>query len=149
MSRKMYWDYAPIWQIFCIFLFLAGASLFGTLLSQLNEILQVVCRLVFRVNRTAVRNSAFGVLRHRTLASPFLSAFVYAVSNTVCLEKLFFMNVTTNSVLLRRTDWGHIYDLLWQSLSKETREIDEHLENYISFMEEYGSHKHAHTHAFS
>ena len=28
----------------------------------------------------------------------------------------------------------------WQSLSKETREIDEHLEGYISFMADYGFH---------
>ena len=28
-------------QTFCVFLFLIGASLFGTLLSRLNEILQV------------------------------------------------------------------------------------------------------------
>jgi hypothetical protein len=28
-------------KVFCVFLFLVGASLFGTLLSRLNEILQV------------------------------------------------------------------------------------------------------------
>jgi hypothetical protein len=35
-------EYVLPHQVFCVFLFLIGASLFGTLLSRLNEILQVV-----------------------------------------------------------------------------------------------------------
>ncbi len=34
----------PAAQVFCVFLFMAGASLFGTMLSQLNEILQNMSR---------------------------------------------------------------------------------------------------------
>ena len=41
MSDKSLCDVYALEQIFCVFLFLVGASLFGTLLSQLNEILQV------------------------------------------------------------------------------------------------------------
>ena len=35
---------SPALQVFCMFLFMAGASLFGVLLSQLNDILQNMSR---------------------------------------------------------------------------------------------------------
>ena len=120
-------------QVFCIFLFLVGSSLFATLLSQLNEIIQVRHWNEWSLS-SKIRSLGCYIGFFAWASKPESCACLCVV----CLPALW--------LACHRPLWNILFlvtlSLRWQAVNKETHDIDQHLEGYISFMTDFRYIKH-------
>ena len=120
-------------QVFCIFLFLVGSSLFATLLSQLNEIIQVRHWNEWSLS-SKIRSLGW-----------YIGFFVWASKPETC-ACLCVVCLPALSMACHRPLWYILFlvtsSLRWQAVNKETHDIDQHLEGCISFMTDFRYIKH-------